>query len=111
MALDGIIISTPTPTHESLITEAAHNGLSIFSEKPIDETVCIYFCETCIAINNTERSLLHILHIMMCMTIHTNHKGYKDTQLVQHHIEIQCKIMLRIPTTIRPILPLTLPSS
>ena len=33
-----MIISTPTPTHEALITEAANNGLSIFSEKPIDET-------------------------------------------------------------------------
>jgi len=36
--LDGIIISTPTPTHEPLIAEAAHNGLSIFTEKPVDET-------------------------------------------------------------------------
>jgi len=36
--LDGIIISTPTPTHSSLITHAAQSGLSIFTEKPIDET-------------------------------------------------------------------------
>lgn len=36
--LDGIIISTPTPTHASLIIEAAQVGLSIFTEKPIDET-------------------------------------------------------------------------
>ncbi len=36
--LDGVVISTPTPTHASLITEAAQNNLSIFSEKPVDET-------------------------------------------------------------------------
>ncbi|KAL7540831.1 hypothetical protein ACHAXR_010987 [Thalassiosira sp. AJA248-18] len=36
--LDGIIISTPTPTHEKIITEAAYNGISIFTEKPVDET-------------------------------------------------------------------------
>jgi len=36
--LDGIIISTPTPTHASLITHAAQSGISIFTEKPIDET-------------------------------------------------------------------------
>ena len=36
--LDGIIISTPTPTHASLITTAAQAGISIFTEKPIDET-------------------------------------------------------------------------
>lgn len=36
--LDGIVISTPTPTHEPLITEAAAHGLSIFAEKPVDET-------------------------------------------------------------------------
>ena len=36
--LDGIIISTPTPTHASLITIAAKAGISIFTEKPIDET-------------------------------------------------------------------------
>ena len=36
--VDGIVISTPTPTHKSLITEAAQNNLSIFVEKPVDET-------------------------------------------------------------------------
>lgn len=36
--LDGVVISTPTPTHESLITTAAQNNLSIFTEKPVDET-------------------------------------------------------------------------
>jgi myo-inositol 2-dehydrogenase/D-chiro-inositol 1-dehydrogenase len=36
--LDGIVISTPTPTHESLITEAATKKLSIFTEKPVAET-------------------------------------------------------------------------
>ena len=36
--IDGIIISTPTPTHSSLITQAAKSGISIFTEKPIDET-------------------------------------------------------------------------
>ncbi|KAL3801218.1 hypothetical protein HJC23_012618 [Cyclotella cryptica] len=36
--LHGIIISTPTPTHEPLITEAASANLSIFTEKPVDET-------------------------------------------------------------------------
>ncbi len=36
--LDGVVISTPTPTHESLIIEAAENNLSIFTEKPADET-------------------------------------------------------------------------
>lgn len=38
-SLDGIVISTPTPSHESLITEAATNNISsIFVEKPVDET-------------------------------------------------------------------------
>jgi len=37
LPLDGVVISTPTPTHESLITEAAQNNLSIFTEKPVDE--------------------------------------------------------------------------
>eukprot|EP00584_Thalassiosira_punctigera_P027589 CAMPEP_0172580250 /NCGR_PEP_ID=MMETSP1067-20121228/139662_1 /TAXON_ID=265564 ORGANISM="Thalassiosira punctigera, Strain Tpunct2005C2" /NCGR_SAMPLE_ID=MMETSP1067 /ASSEMBLY_ACC=CAM_ASM_000444 /LENGTH=365 /DNA_ID=CAMNT_0013372987 /DNA_START=195 /DNA_END=1292 /DNA_ORIENTATION=+ len=36
--LDGIVISTPTPTHEPLVAEAAYNGLSTFTEKPVDET-------------------------------------------------------------------------
>jgi myo-inositol 2-dehydrogenase/D-chiro-inositol 1-dehydrogenase len=36
--LDGVIISTPTPTHERLITEAANNNINIFTEKPVDET-------------------------------------------------------------------------
>ena len=38
LLLHGIVVSTPTPTHEELITEAASNGLSIFTEKPVDET-------------------------------------------------------------------------
>lgn len=38
-SLDGIVISTPTPSHNSLITEAATNNISsIFVEKPVDET-------------------------------------------------------------------------
>jgi len=36
--IDGIVISTPTPTHQPLITEAASHGISIFTEKPVDET-------------------------------------------------------------------------
>jgi myo-inositol 2-dehydrogenase/D-chiro-inositol 1-dehydrogenase len=36
--LDGIIISTPTPTHAPLINTAAANNISIFTEKPVDET-------------------------------------------------------------------------
>ena len=35
--IDGVIISTPTSTHTSLIHEAASNGLHIFIEKPVDE--------------------------------------------------------------------------
>ncbi|KAL7527622.1 hypothetical protein ACHAWF_002250 [Thalassiosira exigua] len=37
-ALHGAVLSTPTPTHEPLITEAASHGLHVFAEKPIDET-------------------------------------------------------------------------
>lgn len=36
--IDGIIVSTPTFTHETLIKESANYGLSIFTEKPVDET-------------------------------------------------------------------------
>lgn len=36
--LDAAIISTPTFTHKDLIVQAADHGLSIFTEKPVDET-------------------------------------------------------------------------
>lgn len=37
--IDGIIVSSPTFTHEQVITEcAAKYGISIFTEKPVDET-------------------------------------------------------------------------
>lgn len=36
--IDGVIVSTPTFTHETLIKESANYGLSIFTEKPVDET-------------------------------------------------------------------------
>ena len=36
--IDGVVISTPTFTHEKLIQESANHGLSIFTEKPVDET-------------------------------------------------------------------------
>ena len=36
--IDGIVISTPTPTHASLINTAASHKISIFTEKPVDET-------------------------------------------------------------------------
>jgi myo-inositol 2-dehydrogenase/D-chiro-inositol 1-dehydrogenase len=36
--IDGIVISTPTFTHNSLIREAAIHGLHIFTEKPVDVT-------------------------------------------------------------------------
>ncbi|KAL9183277.1 hypothetical protein ACHAXT_005064 [Thalassiosira profunda] len=36
--LDGVVVSTPTPTHEPLIAEASVAGLSLFVEKPVDET-------------------------------------------------------------------------
>lgn len=37
-SLDAILISTPTCTHGALIEEAARYRLSIFTEKPVDET-------------------------------------------------------------------------
>ena len=36
--LDGVVISTPTSTHRALICEGASYRLSIFIEKPVDET-------------------------------------------------------------------------
>lgn len=36
--LDAVIISTRTPTHASLIQQAAHYGLTIFVEKPLADT-------------------------------------------------------------------------
>jgi myo-inositol 2-dehydrogenase/D-chiro-inositol 1-dehydrogenase len=38
MPLDGVIVSSPTFTHEEVISEAARNGLDVFTEKPVDET-------------------------------------------------------------------------
>jgi myo-inositol 2-dehydrogenase/D-chiro-inositol 1-dehydrogenase len=37
-SLDGIIVSSPTYTHEAVITEASSYGVSVFTEKPVDET-------------------------------------------------------------------------
>ena len=37
-SLDAVLISTPTFTHSALIEESARNKLSIFTEKPVDET-------------------------------------------------------------------------
>lgn len=37
-ALDGLVISTPTPTHGTLIREAAKNGFGVFVEKPVAES-------------------------------------------------------------------------
>jgi len=37
-ALDGVIVSTPTFTHDAVIREAARHGLSVFTEKPVDDT-------------------------------------------------------------------------
>lgn len=34
----GLFCSSPTFTHEQVITEAAHRGLGVFTEKPVDET-------------------------------------------------------------------------
>ena len=34
---DGVVISSPTPTHAHLIREAADQGLPIFTEKPVAE--------------------------------------------------------------------------
>lgn len=36
--IDGIIISTPTFTHRKLIRQAADANISVFVEKPVDET-------------------------------------------------------------------------
>uniref|UniRef100_A0A7S2RZX5 Gfo/Idh/MocA-like oxidoreductase N-terminal domain-containing protein n=1 Tax=Eucampia antarctica TaxID=49252 RepID=A0A7S2RZX5_9STRA len=37
-AIDGIVLSSPTFTHDAVIREAANHGLAIFTEKPVDET-------------------------------------------------------------------------
>jgi myo-inositol 2-dehydrogenase/D-chiro-inositol 1-dehydrogenase len=37
-ALDGIVVCTPTFTHDAVMREAAEFGLHIFTEKPIEET-------------------------------------------------------------------------
>ena len=36
--IDGIVVSSPTFTHEEVITTAANRGIHIFTEKPVDET-------------------------------------------------------------------------
>lgn len=36
--IDGIVLCAPTFVHDSVIREAAANGLAIFTEKPVDET-------------------------------------------------------------------------
>mmetsp|Transcript_2015 Transcript_2015/g.2964 ORF Transcript_2015/g.2964 Transcript_2015/m.2964 type:complete len:355 (+) Transcript_2015:297-1361(+) len=36
--LQGVIVSTPTHTHSSIITESTNHGISVFTEKPVDET-------------------------------------------------------------------------
>jgi myo-inositol 2-dehydrogenase/D-chiro-inositol 1-dehydrogenase len=36
--LDAVIVSSPTFTHEAIITEASSHGLHVFTEKPVDET-------------------------------------------------------------------------
>jgi predicted dehydrogenase len=36
--IDGLIIATPTFTHAAIIKESASLGISIFTEKPVDET-------------------------------------------------------------------------
>lgn len=36
--LDGVIVCSPTFTHEAVVTEAAVNGINVFTEKPVDET-------------------------------------------------------------------------
>lgn len=38
LAIDGIVVCTPTFTHEAVIKEAAEHGIHIFTEKPVDET-------------------------------------------------------------------------
>lgn len=36
--LDAVVVSSPTFTHEAVITQAASHGLDVFTEKPVDET-------------------------------------------------------------------------
>jgi myo-inositol 2-dehydrogenase / D-chiro-inositol 1-dehydrogenase len=36
--VDGLVVSSPTFTHESIIREAGRQGVSVFVEKPVDET-------------------------------------------------------------------------
>jgi len=38
VGLDGVVVSSPTFTHESVIREAISNNISVFTEKPVDET-------------------------------------------------------------------------
>lgn len=49
-AIDGIVLSSPTFTHDAIIREAAIHGLAIFTEKPVDESAdkiasLFNFCE------------------------------------------------------------------
>jgi myo-inositol 2-dehydrogenase/D-chiro-inositol 1-dehydrogenase len=37
-SIDGVVVSSPTYTHESIIKQSAAHGISIFTEKPVDET-------------------------------------------------------------------------
>lgn len=37
-SLDGIVVSSPTFTHDSVVRQAANHGLHVFTEKPVDET-------------------------------------------------------------------------
>jgi len=37
-AIDGIVVCSPTFTHEEVIHIAAKHGISVFTEKPVDET-------------------------------------------------------------------------
>eukprot|EP00594_Rhizosolenia_setigera_P007933 CAMPEP_0178970388 /NCGR_PEP_ID=MMETSP0789-20121207/19511_1 /TAXON_ID=3005 /ORGANISM="Rhizosolenia setigera, Strain CCMP 1694" /LENGTH=343 /DNA_ID=CAMNT_0020656881 /DNA_START=466 /DNA_END=1497 /DNA_ORIENTATION=- len=37
-AIDGIVVCTPTFTHDIVIREAADYGIHVFTEKPVDET-------------------------------------------------------------------------
>jgi len=36
--LDGVVVCSPTFTHEDVVTNAASYGLDVFTEKPVDET-------------------------------------------------------------------------
>lgn len=36
--LDGVVVSSPTPSHKQLIQEAADHNLAVFVEKPVGET-------------------------------------------------------------------------